>query len=118
MSAKDRQPMHWQDGVGWGLALWLMLSPWILEFASDAVAMRTTVGFGFALLAIEVLALTAFRTWEEWINALIGLALIAAPFVQKFTAKPAIYNAVIVGAIIVLLAATELRQERNDRSRI
>lgn len=118
MTTKNQQPMHWQDGVGWGLALWLILSPWILEFASDATAMRTTVGFGFALLVIEVLALTAFRTWEEWINAVIGIALIAAPFVQKFVAKPAVYNAVIVGAVIVLLALTELRQERNDRSRI
>ena len=47
---QNRQSTHWQDAVGWGLALWLMLSPWILEFASESIAVRVTVGIAFALL--------------------------------------------------------------------
>ncbi len=113
VSAKDRQPAHWQDGVGWGLALWLVLSPWIVEFANESIAVRSTVGAGFALLAVEVVALTAFRTWEEWINALIGLGLIAAPFVLKFATKSAVLNSVVVGALVLALAVHELRQEKQ-----
>lgn len=110
VSEKNRQPTHWQDGVGWGLALWLVLSPWIVEFGHETVAVRATVAAGFALLAVEVIALTAFQTWEEWINALIGVWLIAAPFVLKFATKSAVLNSVVVGALVLALALHELRQ--------
>lgn len=112
MPAHKRQPTHWQDAVGWGLALWLMLSPWILEFASESIAVRVTVAVAFALLFVEVMALTSFHAWEEWINAALGLFLLAAPFVFKFLTKAATVNALLAGGVIVALAVTELRQER------
>lgn len=92
--------------------MWLMLSPWILEFSSEQIAVRATVVVAFALLFVEVVALTAYRTWEEWLNAALGLALLVAPFALKFTSGAATLNALIVGLLIVALAVTELRQER------
>lgn len=103
-------PRHWQDWASWVLGLWLILSPWILMFWTQSVALENAVVAGFALLLVEVVTLSAFRVWEEWLNVVLGAWLVASPFVLGVAGANAIANFVVVGALVVMLALNELRE--------
>jgi len=117
MPISFRAPEHWRDWLSWALGFWLLLSPWTLGYADDTPGMRNAVLIGFALIFTEAVTLTAFRPWEEWASALIGAWLVAAPFVLKFLSPVGTANAVVIGAIVLLLSVYELWQIRSHDQR-
>jgi membrane-bound ClpP family serine protease len=106
--AKIDLPRHWQDWASWVLALWLLISPWALGFSLDAPATHGAVVFGAVLLALEVVTLSTFRTWEEWANVLIGICLIGAVVFLPVVGTIARADFIIVGVIVIALAFFEL----------
>ena len=66
-------PEHWQDWCIWLLGIWLCLSPWILPFGLDPTATQATVISGLSIIVAEVVTLSAFRAWEEWISVILGI---------------------------------------------
>src|SRR4029453_14262622 len=73
-------PKHWQDWCIWLLGIWLCLSPWILPFGLDPTATQATVISGLLIIVAEVVTLSAFRAWEEWISVILGIWLIISPW--------------------------------------
>src|SRR5882724_8244028 len=62
---------------------------------------------GMAIVALSLAAIYAFVVWEEWLNLIMGLWLMASPFVLHFTGK-AMQVHVIIGALVALVAVVEL----------
>ena len=90
------------------LGAFLFVSPWLFAYR-DGVARGTAFASGAVLLAISLLAIVAFREWEEWVNLAIGLWLLAAPFALGFPHHAAaMHVAVFVGAVVTFLALLEL----------
>ena len=86
----------------------LCVSPWLFAY-HDRLAREATLATGAALLAVSLLAVVAFREWEEWINLAIGLWLLAAPFALGFPHHaPAMHVAIGIGAAVTFLALLEL----------
>ena len=109
------------------LAVWLFLSPWILGFAAATPAAGEAVGAGFTTAAwnawilgvvIAALALWAafqFAEWHDWANGVLGVWLVASPWILGFAAlTTAVWNHVVVGLLIVALAAWELWDVRHQ----
>jgi hypothetical protein len=69
-------PKQWEDWTSWALGIWLLLSPWALWFEKDAPAMHNAVAVGLLIILVELLELSFFRDWEEWINVALGAWLI------------------------------------------
>jgi hypothetical protein len=109
-------PRHWQDWASWALGLWLVLSPWIVMFWTQKVALENAVIVGFLLLLVEVVTLSAFRVWEEWLNVILGAWLVVSPFVLGVAGASAIANFVCTGALVVALALNELREIGSRRA--
>jgi hypothetical protein len=114
--ARIEPPRHWQDWASWALGAWLILSPWILMYWPETPALRDAVISAFILLLVEVVTLSAFRIWEEWLNVVIGLWLVISPFVLSVSSTTAITNFVVVGALVVILALNELREIARSRA--
>ena len=96
---------HWQDAVNALLGAWLLLSPWVLGFQGVAVATATTMAAGALLIASSVGAMQFAQAWEEGLDVLIGVALLAAPVLFGFDGvAPAFQNAMITGALVTALA--------------
>src|SRR5271154_369546 len=70
-------PEQWTDWTTWLLGIWLCLSPWTLLFEFEATAMRNAVLLGVLVILIELVELSIFSGWEEWINVALGAWLIA-----------------------------------------
>jgi hypothetical protein len=104
-------PKHWEDWVGAVLGLWLVVSPWVLEYGEMA-ANQNAVFVGFLLIATEFVALSAFSVWEEWINVILGAWLVVSPWILGVALVPTV-NFVIVGLLVLALALYEIWYERR-----
>jgi hypothetical protein len=105
---------HWQDPVNAVLAAWLVLSPWVLGYATARVATLNAAVVGVALAAAALGAMLTPRAWEEWTEALIGVWLVASPWLLGFAAVTnAMYMAVGIGVVVVVLAAWTLATDKD-----
>jgi SPW repeat len=107
-------PQQWTDWTTWLLGIWLCLSPWTLLFEYETPAMRNAVLLGTLIIMIELVELSIFRGWEEWINVALGAWLIASPWALGIATPTARMNFVVVGALVVALAFYELWQVRQN----
>lgn len=89
--------------------IWLIIAPYVLGYSSVASAAWNSVIFG---IIIAVLAASREfgqgyrRAWPSWINVLIGLWLIISPFFLGFShIGVAVWNSIIMGIVVAILAA-------------
>jgi cytochrome c biogenesis protein CcdA len=79
--AKTYLPKQWTDWTTWLLGIWLCLSPWTLLFEFEAPAVKNAVLLGALIILAELVELSFFRRWQEWINVALGAWLIASTWV-------------------------------------
>jgi hypothetical protein len=106
-------PKQWEDWVSWMLGIWLCISPWALTFAADSVSTQNAVVVGCLLILTEVVTLSAFEPWEEWLNVVLGGWLVVSSWVLELSAAVARANFVVVGAAVMILAVYEILQVRK-----
>jgi hypothetical protein len=87
--------------------LFLFVSPWLFAYASERVRIEIWA-LGAAVAAISIAAIVAFSDWEEWLNLLLGVWLIASPWVLGFVHTRAMHVSILIGAMVAFLAALEL----------
>lgn len=96
---------QWQDATNLILGLWLVLSPWPLAFAAEQTAAMNAWVCGGLIAVAAIAAYIAAKPWQHWLSAALGAWLIASPWALGFAAlQLATYNAVAIGAVVVLLA--------------
>ena len=110
-------PKQWEDWSSWILGIWLVLSPWMFFYDQETRAMENAVVIGAIILIAEVVELSIFRDWEEWINVAAGAWLVVSPWVLGVASVAARWNFVIVGSLVVILALYELREMRSGSTR-
>jgi uncharacterized membrane protein YkgB len=110
-------PQQWEDWCSWGLGIWLCLSPWALGFdLASPTATRAAVISGLLLILTELVTLSAFSLAEEWINVALGVWLLAAPWILAISVPTATANFVVVGLLVLALAAYEIWQGARSGS--
>lgn len=94
---------RWQDVVMFILGLWLLISPFVLQFSSyTETAALTSYVFGIGVMVIAAVALARPRMWEEQVNLILGTWLFIAPFILGFQAETAaMANHLLLGLLIV-----------------
>ena len=115
------QAKRWQDWVMLILGAWLFLSPfWMPGYAStQSVAAWNAYVLGVLVVIFAWWAIVSPRPWEEWVNLVLGIWLIIAPFVLAFnTSEPgATWNQIIVGVLIGADAIWALTQYSHPQVR-
>lgn len=89
------------------LAAVLFVSPWLFRL-NNGTAMKDLWITGAAIVAISLAAIVAYANWEEWANFLVGIWLVASPWILGFAHTRAEHFAIGFGAAITFLAALEL----------
>jgi hypothetical protein len=85
----------------------LFFSPWIFGFASGPQSQNAWIS-GIVIAILSIAALAAFAVWEEWLNLIAGLWAIVSPWILKFQGTTAMTVHVVIGVLVVALAAIEL----------
>src|SRR5262249_1192068 len=116
MRADVNLPKQWEDWLSWAFAIWLCISPWALDFSLDAPPTRNAVIVGALIILAEVVTLSIFRPWEEWINVVLGGWLVISPWVLGVAARAATVDFVVIGVLVVALALYEMWDVRRRRT--
>ena len=87
--------------------LFLFVSPWLFAYASESARIDIPAS-GVLIAALSIAAMVAFSDWEEWLNVLIGVWLMASPWVLGFTHTRAMHVSLGFGAMVTFLAVLEL----------
>ena len=105
--------MRTSNRINWVVAIlgvWEIIAPFVLGYVTVRPPFWNNIIFGAALLVLSVWsALSASVTVDrtlDWIDAVIGIWLIVAPFVLGYTTvTAALWNDIIVGIVVVVLSA-------------
>jgi hypothetical protein len=118
---------RWQDAANVVLAIWLFISPWVLQFGSGTSTAQPAAGSA----AVNVVSNAAWNAWvlavivflfalsamgrrfvrgQEWVNLILGAWIFAAPWALGFALSlpAAAWDHWIVGALIFLVSASGL----------
>jgi ABC-type Fe3+-siderophore transport system permease subunit len=113
---------RWQDWINLVFGLWLFFSPWLLQYftgrpyTDQTFASWNSIVFGAAVVffAARTLFAPKIKNWEEWANLILGLWLIASPWIWGFhTHSVAAANMVIVGLVIAVFSGTALGRQHS-----
>ena len=100
----------WEDWGGMVLGLLIALSPWIAGRPEGELPMLNALVVGAAVLLLAESELVDLHRWEESLELLCGVWLIASPFVFGYAGGLATLH-FSLGGIVALLAVVELWQD-------
>jgi len=89
------------------LAMALLSAPWLFTLTNSVGRLDLWVS-GAAIATVSLAALLAFARWEEWANLLLGLWLIASPWLLGFAHTRAMHFSIAIGCVVAFLALLEL----------
>jgi SPW repeat len=124
-----RETVQWTSGINIVAGLWLIIAPFVLGYDEIQAALwnDVVVGIIVAAFAVARVARPLMNPSLSWINAVLGLWLIVAPFVLAYGgqiealaaegavggAQTAMWNDVIVGVIVLVLGAWSALSSRG-----
>jgi SPW repeat len=89
------------------LAAVLFASPWLFRLTNSPGKMDLWATSA-VIAIISIAAIVAYKDWEEWVNLLLGLWLIASPWVLGFAHTRAMHFGIGLGIVVAFLAALDL----------
>lgn len=100
----------WFRAATAAVGIWLMAAPAALDYGEPASNVDRILGPLAAAAAI-------IAVWEvtrpvRWVNVVIGLILVTAPWLLRYPA-PALWNSVVCGAAMMFLAGQRGSVERS-----
>ena len=95
------------DVVNLFLGTILFFSPWLFGLSAGAPRQIASI-IGLFIAVLSIAALAAFAVWEEWLNLIVGLWLIVAPWLLGFEDSTAVVVDVTIGIVVVVLATFEI----------
>src|SRR5215212_7578076 len=125
---------YWQDWVNAILAVWLFISPWILQFGSDATgaagdaasggaagAAHTAAwnawALGVIVFLVAISAISRMDFWQEYVNVVLSIWIFIAPWVLGFAMlSGAASDHWVVGVLIFLFSISVLSRARQART--
>lgn len=105
-TALDLAQIHIGSGINIAAGLWLLIAPIYLGYPRP-ISRWNDIIVGLVLMVLAMLRYThpLHRFWLSWVNAGIGLWMIAAPFALKCDLMAAQVNDISVGIIVFLAGA-------------
>lgn len=94
----------WPNWLTLILAVWLFVSPWILNFSGMPNAAWDAWIVGVIVAVVSIIALAQMAQWEDWVNLILGAWLFISPWVLRFSGiQNAAWDAWIVGILFFLI---------------
>jgi hypothetical protein len=102
----------WKSSIELVIGLWLLFSPLALGFFSNSSASMVTILVATVVFFVSQLGIANQQPWEEWVNLIAAVILIAAPWVLGYASiASATWNSVVCGGLLVLLTVLTMVEE-------
>ncbi|MGE3783561.1 MAG: SPW repeat protein [Alphaproteobacteria bacterium] len=125
---------YWQDWANAILAIWLFISPWVLQYGSGysattgeaagtgllgavhAAAWNAWV-LGVVIFLVAISAISRMDFWQEYVNIVLSIWVFIAPWVLGFAMLGgASWSHWVVGVLVFLLSISVLSRARTART--
>ncbi|KWV57410.1 hypothetical protein AS156_39565 [Bradyrhizobium macuxiense] len=110
----------WEDWFGMLLGVLIMVSPWFPIQVTDTGDLERThlvlnsFVVGMLVLGLAQLEYVALHRWEEVATVLLGLWLIASPYVLGYAMDQGLQLwHIVLGALVAIVGALQLWQDWN-----
>ncbi|HEY9816663.1 MAG TPA: SPW repeat protein [Candidatus Obscuribacterales bacterium] len=104
----------WEDFASAGAGVLLLFSPLAIgSFDNPAVAINSGI-FGVLIAAIALIERDALQRWEELLEGLCGVWVIASPFIFSYGGVLMAIH-LVLGVAVLALALLELWQDKNRK---
>jgi len=102
---QDRVTAFWRDAINLVLGIWLIVSPFVLDYAAQMTPAWNAYAIGVVIAVLSAAALWQFQKWEEWLSAVLGAWLVVSPWLLGFRiGHVATWNQIVVGIVVGALA--------------
>jgi hypothetical protein len=101
----------WEDWLSIVAGVLIGLSPWLSGAMSSSAVMWNTTIVGALVIGLAALELVDLRRWEEGLEMVLGVWLVAAPFVFGYAGTALMYWHLALGVAVIILAFMELTQD-------
>ena len=83
---------------------WLIVSPYILGYTSSQARWQQAAAGIIVLLLAAIRFMAPQIQWVSWVNALVGVWMIIAPFTSAtgYQSTVAFWNEVVIGILVAL----------------
>ena len=109
------KPLYLSDTLNLILGALLFSAPWLFGFSDNTMAAWNAHIVGLLIVALSLIEMVAFMTWEEWVDGAIGIWLLAAPFAFGFNQDIAAFAThIAAGLLTVLFACWSLSDHSAD----
>ena len=99
----------WKNMLCMLAGLWLWVSPFVLHFKLGSDASSDANVVGILIGTLSMMAIATPQVWEEWSKVVLGLWLLASPWLLGFSHQlVATYNISIVGLVVIALSLWSL----------
>jgi hypothetical protein len=108
-AARDADDEGRLDRVSLTLAALLFISPWLMGYTDLTIATKAAWISAIIVAIVSAAATLHFSEWEEWVNFLAGVWIVAAPWIlhfHRFGDADAAF--ICIGMIIMMIALSEL----------
>lgn len=109
-----KKQFSWKGFLRAMIALWVLISPWVLLHLSMAAPSQLQISdaalwnfliVGVAMMVISIAPVMASTIWEGRVNAAVGIWLVASPWILGFRSDLVLtWNAVVVGILAVAVS--------------
>lgn len=110
MEARHESGVRSLAGLNFLFGAWLVVSPYILNYAPGQERWEQTIAGIVVLLASAIRYFSPAQVWASWISMLAGLWMIIAPYATSYTTTAAYWNEVIFGILITLVGFSNAMQ--------
>ena len=106
----------WKNMICMLAGLWLWIAPFVLHFKLGTDASSDANIVGIFIGTLSMMAIATPQVWEEWTKVLLGIWLLASPWVLGFSHQTvATNNIMIVGLLVVVLSLWSLARMPDRR---
>ena len=103
---------RWQDQLILLLGLWLIATPWIYAYPQGSSQMSNAIISGIVIAVLAAFDLYKTYFWAVVVNLLLGIWVAISPWVlQVADRRTVVWNELIVGVAVLVLALWELRTD-------
>lgn len=101
---------RWQPILALVLGVYIIATPWLIPYLLKSPALLAGAAWshyaaGLAIVVAAIFAIMSFEEWTAWLEALLGLWIIIAPWALGFSALSVFtWSSVIVGIALIVSA--------------
>lgn len=103
----DRTQIQTASGLNILAGLWLIIAPFLLNYGDLRAALGNDIIVGIIVASIAFTrAAGAYQAaWLSWTNFVLGAWLVIAPFILAYGQAAPLWNDIVLGVIVLALAA-------------